>query len=419
MFSMPHVRPAVFPTLPIAVFLTAISQPVMAQVAAPMTDPIGVVTIKKDAPITVGGMWVISGADTALGIDSRRGAEIAFKQIGNTILDHAINFVVEDDQCSAEGGQTAATRLAATPDIVAVLGSACSSACVPAAPILWQAGIVEIGTACTAPSLTAADRKPGYDGFMRTVYSDIDQGSVDATYLYGSLHARRIVTIHDDSAYSQQLTTVTAADFIKLGGTVVSREAISASDIDMHPLLTRIANDRPDVVYFPVFLAAGAQIVRQAKEVPGLEKTVLVTGGGLIAPELLGAAGPAAVGLLMTAPDVSAAAMGQAYPIFLQQYKQAYGEAPISGFHAEAYDAAELLIKAIAKVAVTDNQGTTYIGRKALRDAVLGIKFDGISGPIACDPHGECGAFKPAAYQYVNADPQTYAIGINPKKIYP
>jgi branched-chain amino acid transport system substrate-binding protein len=419
MFSMPLERLARFFGLPLVVFLTAISLPVMAQVSGPMTDPIGVVTVRQDAPITIGGMWVLSGADTALGIDSKRGAEIAFKQIGNKILGHAINFVVEDDQCNAEGGQTAATRLGATPNMVGVLGSACSSACVPAAPILWQAGIVEIGTACTAPSLTAADRKPAYDGFMRTVYSDIDQAAADAAYLYGSLNARKIVTIHDGSPYSQQLTTVTAANFTKLGGAVLSQEAISATDVDMHPLLARIASENPSVVYFPVFLAAGAQIVRQAKDVPGLEKTALVAGGGLMAPELLSAAGPAAVGLRITAPDISAETMGRSYPDFLQQYKQAYGEAPISGFHAEAYDAAELLMKAIAKVAVTDQKGTTYIGRKALRDAVLSIKFDGVSGPIACDPHGECSAFKPAVYEYVHADPQTYAIGVNPKKIYP
>ena len=42
--------------------------------------------------------------------------------------------------CNAEGGQTAATKLAANPQTVVVLGPACSSAATPAAPILWQAG---------------------------------------------------------------------------------------------------------------------------------------------------------------------------------------------------------------------------------------------------------------------------------------
>src|SRR5579859_388799 len=161
--------------------------PFAAQAAGPVNDPMGVITIPKGAPITVGGMWVLSGADTALGTDSKRGAEIAFKDLGNKIAGHPIKFTTEDDQCNAEGGQTAATKLAAVPNIVAVLGSACSSVCTPAAPILWKAGIVELGTACSAPSLTAADRKPTYDGFVRTIFSDIDQGASDAKYLHDKM----------------------------------------------------------------------------------------------------------------------------------------------------------------------------------------------------------------------------------------
>jgi branched-chain amino acid transport system substrate-binding protein len=138
-----------------------------------------------------------------------------------------------------------------------------------------------------------------------------------------------------------------------------------------------------------------------------------------MSPDLLNAAGAAAVGLRLTFPDVSAEAMGRGYPSFLERYKEAYGEGPISGFHGQAYDGAVLLMKAIAKVAVTDAKGVTYLGRKALRDAVFSTKFDGIASPIACDPHGQCSAFKPAVYQYISADPKTFSIGTNPKKIYP
>lgn len=409
-----------FTALLLGIVLAGIASPVLAaQTAGPVTDDIGVLTLPKGAPITIGGMWVLSGADAALGTDSKRGAEIAFKGAGNKIVGRGIKFTVEDDQCNAEGGQTAATKLAANPTIVGVLGSACSSVCTPAAPILWKAGIVELGTACSAPSLTAADRKPGYDGFVRTIFSDIDQGAADAKYLYTKLKARKIVTVHDGSPYAQQLTVVTATNFAKLGGAVLSQEAIAPTDVDMHPLLTRIATEKPDALYFPVFVAGAAQILRQAKDTPGLEKTAFIGGGSLMAPDMIKAAGAAVVGFRIAYPNVSAEAMGKTYPKFLEEYKKDYGEGPISGFHGQAYDAAELLMKAIQKVAVTDKNGVTYIGRKALRDAIYSIKFDGVSGPIACDAHGECGEFKPAVYEYTNADAATFAIGKNPKRIYP
>ena len=59
----------------IAGTLLAITASSPVQAAGPVKDELGVVTIPKGAPITVGGMWVISGADTALGTDSKRGAE--------------------------------------------------------------------------------------------------------------------------------------------------------------------------------------------------------------------------------------------------------------------------------------------------------------------------------------------------------
>ena len=95
-----------------------------AQTVGPVTDDLGVVRIPKGAPIIIGGYWVISGPDTAMGIDSKRGAELYFKSMGDKLLGHPIKFTVEDDLCSAEGGQTAATKLAANPQIFVVLGGA-------------------------------------------------------------------------------------------------------------------------------------------------------------------------------------------------------------------------------------------------------------------------------------------------------
>jgi branched-chain amino acid transport system substrate-binding protein len=385
----------------------------------PVTDEIGVLVVPKGAPIVLGSYWVMSGADSALGIDEKRGAEIAIKDHGGSLLGHPIKLITEDSGCNAEGGQTAATKLASHPELVAVIGPACSSEATPGAPILWKAGIINICTACTAPSLTAPDRKPEYAGFLRTVYSDSDQGLYDAKYASEVLKAKTVVTVHDGSPYAQQLATVMAKNFTSMGGKLLSQEAVAPTDVDMHPLLTRIATLKPDVLYFPVFVAAGAQILRQAKTTPGLEKTVLLGGSSLMAADFIEAAKDAAVGFHFTYPDVSDDALGKGYPAFVEKYKKAYGEGPVSGFHANAYDAATLVFNAVQKVAVKDSKGDLYIGRKALRDAAFAVKFDGISGPIACDPYGECAKFKPAVYEFTSADPKSFKIGVNPKKIWP
>lgn len=378
-----------------------------AETKGPVTDEIGVLVIPKGAPIQIGGYWVLSGADTALGLDQKRAVEIAIKEKGK-LVGHPIKFSAEDSLCNAEGGQTAATKLAANPNIAIVIGPSCSSEATPGAPILWKAGITSIGTSPTAPKLTAENRAATYDGFVRTCYSDIFQGASDAKWIHDVLKAKTIVTVHDGSPYAQGLAGATADSFKKLGGKVLSEEAIQPTDVDMHPLLTRIATEKPDVLYFPIFVAAGAQILRQAKDIPGLANTQLIGSSGMLAPDFIEAAKDAVVGFRITYTDLSPAAMGKGYPKFVEEYKKAYGEGPISGYHAHAYDGAEMAFRAIEKVAKTDDKGNTYIGRKALRDAVFATKFDGISGPIKCDKWGECGEFHPAVYQYTNADPKTF-----------
>ena len=72
----------------VAVGLVAIAHAASAATVGPVTDPMGVIRIAKGAPIQIGAYWVLSGADTALGQDEKRGVEIAFKDVGGKVLGH-------------------------------------------------------------------------------------------------------------------------------------------------------------------------------------------------------------------------------------------------------------------------------------------------------------------------------------------
>ena len=68
---------------------------------------------------------------------------------------------------------------------------------------------------------------------------------------------------------------------------------------------------------------------------------------------------------------------------------------------------------------MTDDAGNTYIGRKALRDAMFATKDKaGLSGTISCGDHGDCKQFVFSAYQFTNSDPDSFSPGTNPQKIY-
>jgi branched-chain amino acid transport system substrate-binding protein len=394
--------------------------PGLAATVGPVTDSIGVVKIAKGEPITIAYWFVVAGPDASLGIDTRRGVEIAIDDKGGKLLGHPIKLIGEDSACNAEGGVTAATKLAANKAIVAAVGSNCSSEAVPGAPILWKAGMTTVSPSNTAPKLTDPKRGPDFDGYLRTAHNDKVQGRVAAEFAWKVIKVKRAATIHDGSPYAEGLQGVFAETFKKLGGTVTSQEAIAPTDADMRPVLTKIAAGKPEFIYYPIFIAAGGHVTRQAKEVTGLAKVKLMGADGMFSPDFMKAAGDAAVGMYHSSPDLSPEALGPKYKEFLDKHQKKYGEKPLAPFHAHAYDGAMMIFAATEKVAKKDAAGNTYIGRKALRDALYATKsFKGLTGTLTCDKYGDCADPKIAVYQTESADPAKWDPGKNPKKIYP
>ena len=362
-------------------------------------DPIGVGKIKPGEPIHIACWFVVAGPDASLGTDTKRGVEIAIEDKGGKILGFLIKLTVQDTGCNAEGGQVAATKLAADPTIIAAIGSTCSSEARPGAPILWKAGIATVSPSGTSPDLTdPTKRGREFDGFLRTAHNDKVQGAVAAEFAWKQLKVKRAATIHDGSIYAEKLQGIFADSFKKLGGTISSQEAVAPTDADMRPVLTRIATGKPEFIYYPVFIAAGGHITRQVKGVRGLEKVALMGADGIFSPDFYKAAGEAAIGMYHSSPDFSA--FGAGYKTFLEKHQKKYGEKPIAPFHAHAYDAVMMILAAIEKVAKKGPDGSLYIGRRALRDALYATKdFKGLTGNLTCDQYGDCADPRIAIYK--------------------
>ena len=365
--------------------------------STPPADPLGVVTIPPNEPIHIAFWGVLSGADASLGQDSLTGAQLAVEGKGK-LLDHNIQLTQEDGLCTPEGGATAAQKMAADKTIVALVGSSCSDETVGGIKALTDAGLTTISPSNTRPALTFPDRDATYAGYARTAHSDAFQGKAVAEFVFNELKLTKAGTIHDGSAYAEALQAVFAEEFKKLGGTVLIQEAVSKGQTDMKPVLTRVAASAPEVIYYPIFIAEGGSITAQAKEVPGLENTVLIGSDGMFSLDTVKAAGPAAEGMYLSSPNFSAFQAG--YADFLTKYKAKVGKDPIGPFHAHAFDATNIIIAAIEKVAVKAADGTVHIPRKALRDAIFATKdFKGVTGVLSCSATGDCGAPLIAVYQ--------------------
>lgn len=240
----------------------------------------GQVTIEPGAPIEVATLQAISGAVTNLGTDQVRGVEIAIDDRGGTLLDHPLELSMnEDDLCSSEGGTTGAQRIIANTQIVAVIGTSCSGAGVPASEALSEAGILIISGSNTAPVLTAngyfSDAGPSRGeawsyGYFRTAHNDEFQGRAAAQFAIEDLEVDVAATINDGDPYTQGLTGAFGGSFAEFGGEVGLATAVGKEQEDMRSTLTEVEAAEAGILFFPIFEPAGPFIVLQTRDV-GLE----------------------------------------------------------------------------------------------------------------------------------------------------
>jgi branched-chain amino acid transport system substrate-binding protein len=384
------------------------------------TDKIGCVTIRSDEPIKIGAIHVLSGELEPLGREQVQSIEIALADRGNQLLGHPLQLQSEDDGCSREGGTTAAQKIVTDPQIVAILGTTCSGAAIPAAKIMSEAGLVMISGSNTAPSLTSVEGKQGSDwqpGYFRTAHNDATQGRAAAVFAFQELGVKKAATINDGDAYTRGLTGVFNQVFTELGGEIVLDGSINKGDMDMKPVLEAVAASEAELLFFPIFPPEGNFIVLQAKEVERFKDIKLMSADGTLVGPFVEAVGAAGEGMYFVAP---ATPIGAAYDDFAAKYKSKYGETPgTTPYSPHTYDAANMLFKAIETVAVQDvrGDGTLHLGRQALRDALYATpNFQGLTGRLTCDKFGDCGV---ASFKVVRLDDPAAGIeGLTNNVIY-
>ncbi len=365
------------------------------------TDTIGCVEIAPDESIKIGVILNLTGEGPP-GQSLFGCIELALDDRGGLLLGHPVALVSGDSRCSAEGGTTAALKIAADPQFVGIIGAGCSGAAVTAMKVVSEAGLVMISSSSTAPSLTSVSGVRGHNwqpGFLRTAQNDALAGRAAAIFAFQELGKRRAATINVGDAYTRGLTDTFRQVFAELGGQVVLDAAVNKADTEMHPVLNAIAASGAELLFFPVYEPEGNYLVLQAAEMESFEQITLMTAEGLYFETFIAAVGQAGVGLFLAAPSV---APSPEYRAFLTRYEAKYQESPLPMYSATTYDAANLLFSAIETVAVEGNRGTLHIGRQALRDALYATAgFHGLTGSLTCDEYGDCGV---ARFQVMRLD---------------
>ena len=244
-------------------------------------------------------------------------------------------------------------------------------------------GLVQVSNVSTAQDLTwEPETGRNRDFVFRVCSSDVVMGALLAEFALEELGARRAAVLYEvGRAYSAKLARSFVERF-EVSGQVPAEFFYLALETDFRPLLHRIAEYRPDVVFVPGSFTDATLIAAQAKAL-GLRATLL-GGDGWSNPLLFRRGGPPSEAYFLELCSPSAD--------FERRYQGVFGGETQGCRAMLGYDAVQVLAAALRSLgplpveALDDDLDST---RLRLRDAVATTEVEGASGAIRFDAHGD------------------------------
>lgn len=374
---------------------------------------LGVLRVAPGDDVAIGVVLDGEADPEALGAELEAAFRTAVEDFGAIQQDFRVTLVVADPAgCDAEGASAATRTLLDANDVVGILGPQCFTSVLGAQTVTANAGLVLITPRPTAVTLTVgADGTIAQDraeGTWRTAPSGLVQARAAATHAFEERGSARAAIVHDASISGRALAEAFRARFELLGGTVIVDEAapdLLVGTLDDEPsedalaartaLLDAVDDGDVDVAYLALGGDELAALDAGWVERAALSGVTRIAPGATAPTALLSA--PSDAVLLLTGPGIAPAdgAVSAVTGFSASQTRErvtATGVTDPTGWWAAAYDAATLLLKAIEDTSVVDRDGSLVVSRAELRDTLGRTRFEGLTGPLACRPEGDCAA---------------------------
>jgi branched-chain amino acid transport system substrate-binding protein len=326
----------------------------------------------------IGFVGALSGDYAQLGLNERQGAALAIQQANDSgKYDFKVALNAQDSQGDPTQAKPAAAALIADQSVVAVIGPAFSGESEAVNPDFC-------GATPPMPTVTPSASKGtlqthGWKCWHRIIPNDNVEGSQGADWL-ARTGAKKVFVLDDASPYGQGVSQTMAKELKAKHVTVQTGSVPATTTKNYDPIASTIVNSGADAVFYGGY---DAQTALLAKSLKGAGFTGReVTGNGSKDSTFTKNAGAAGNGWYFTCgcQDATKAPTAKA---FAAAYKQKWGEEP-STYSPEAYDAANLIMDAMAKA-----EASGSITRTSVLTALNAEDFTGITTQIKFQADGE------------------------------
>lgn len=336
-----------------------------------------IVTQAKKEPeeIKIGVITPLTGRAASYGRQTKMGVDLAVKELNAAggVNGKTIVIQYEDDQADPRAATDAIQKLITVDRVSVILGGFTSRSTLAIAPIAENNRVVLISASSTADAI-----KDAGDYIFRNVPTNASQGKTMADFATREFKAKSAAILFDNGDYGITLKDAVRTHFLENGGSITSIEAYNSGDSDFRTQLSKIWEQKPDVIFFPGNYQESGLILKQGKEL-GMQ-SIFIGGDGSIAPELIEIAGGVAEDSYYANMAIGYGVTDEEISKFMAAFKAEYNEEP-SVYSSYAYDAMNLVADAIKRGGYT-SEGI----KKAFYET---RDFKGVTGITSFDGYGE------------------------------
>ncbi|RJF91804.1 branched-chain amino acid ABC transporter substrate-binding protein [Noviherbaspirillum saxi] len=323
--------------------------------------------------IKLGFIGPLTGGNAQQGLGARNGFLLAIKQANAAGYPFRIEGITLDDASDPAVGVSAALKLVNDNQVAAVTAHWNSPVALATTPVFNRYQMPTVIWGAISPKITEANLP-----VVTRVTPTLEQENRPlAEWLVKSYNRKKMAIISDTSDYGVSNTNAMSQYFTAAGGTVISKAAAPVGTTDFQSMLTKIKSENPDIIYFGGVITEAA-LVRKQMMALGMAQIPMSAISGIYDPKYLEIAGSAANDTVVSSPRVPESAA-------LQNFQKAYEAAgfsePAGPYAKYAYDAANIMLKAIKE--------NGYKDKAALAKVIRSIKYNGVLGQTEFDQKGQ------------------------------
>jgi len=339
---------------------------------------------EESSAIKIGGSGPLTGDAAVYGIDVKNAAELAVNEINALEGKEFFSFKMEDDEADGEKAINAFGKLLDWGMQIS-LYTVTSGAGLAVAQDYNEQRIFALTPSGSNPGLVYSDEK-NYDNLFQVCFSDPNQGSASAEYIYQNSLASKIAVIYrNDDDYSISIYETFMKRAAELGLEVVSVTSFSKDEVSFSTQLQDAKSKNADLVFLPIYYQPASSILTEANKMNYEARFFGVDGmDGILGVE--GFNTSLAEGVFLLTP-FAADAQDEATVNFVKNFKEKYGSVPTQ-FAADTYDAVYAIYQACKNANITSNMKTSDIC-DALIAQFTKMTYEGLTGTATWSTKGE------------------------------